>query len=65
MSTLTPEQASYIAWTKKTYVDYLFYAPLIVTPIGLLMNSVMALVFSRKKFHSSTMGFYYIVSRFS
>ena len=58
---LSPEQTAYIAWTKKVYADYLFYAPLVVTPIGLILNSAMIAVFSRKKFNSSTMGFYYIV----
>ena len=60
---LSPEQASYIEWTKRTYIDYLFYAPLIVTPTGVLLNSAAIVVFSRNKFRNSTMGFYNTVRK--
>ena len=59
---LTPDQQAYVAWSRKVYLDYLIYACSIVTPLGLILNSAMIYVFSRKRFHSSTMGFYYIVS---
>ena len=55
---LTFEQASY----KRILADDLSLALIIVTPIGSALNIAMILVFTRKKFHSSTMGLYYIVS---
>ena len=58
---LTQAQQAYIAWSRKVYMDYLLYASTIITPIGVFLNFAMIYVFARKRFHSSTMGFYYIV----
>ena len=57
------EAAIYIAWTKSMIAKYLYHASLIVTPIGLVLNFIQILVFSRKKFKTTTMGFYNIVSK--
>lgn len=59
---LSAEESAYIAWTKSMIKTYLYYASLIVTPIGLSLNVLLILVFARKRFARETMGFYYIVS---
>ena len=56
------ETVVYISWTQNVTKSFLFYATLVVTPIGLLFNFIQILVFSRKKFEKTTMGFSYIVS---
>ena len=56
---------AYIAWAKETTSTFLYYATLTITPIGLLFNAIQIIVFSRKKFNNTTMGFFYIVSSFS
>ena len=62
MTNVTKEDAAYIAWTKMATTNYLRHATLIVTPYGLICNTLMALIFTRKRFNKNTMGFYYIVS---
>lgn len=59
---VTNNDAAYIAWTRAATTNYLKYATVVVTPYGLVCNTISALIFTRKRFEKNTMGFYYIVS---
>lgn len=40
----------------------LFYGCITIIPIGLIFNVLMIVIFLRKRFHNTNMGYYYIVS---
>ena len=61
-NSLSHTDEQYISWTKQTIKNYMYFATLTVTPVGLVFNTLMIIVFARKKFQKKTMGFYYIVS---
>lgn len=39
--------------------NFLFYANVIIVPLGIIFNILTILVFSRKQFRANTLGFYY------
>jgi hypothetical protein len=43
---------------------FLKYTGLIMSPIGLMLNTLMIIVYSRKSFRKTTMGFYYVILGF-
>ena len=62
MSAISIEAASYLSWIKELIPSVQFYGTLTLCPVGLAFNLLQIAIFSRKKFHSTTMGFYNIVS---
>ena len=56
------EEERYIAWTKEVISAFLSCACLGLTPIGLVLNILQAVVFARKKFDNSNTSFYFMVS---
>ena len=63
ITTSEQDAAMYIAWTKSMTLRYLYHATLVLTPIGIFLNITQILVFARKKFQTTTMGFLNIVSK--
>ena len=56
------EEERYITWTKEFTSSFLFFTSLILTPIGLIFNTLQIVVFARKKFNNCNTGFYFMVS---
>ena len=56
------EEELYIAWTKGVTSSFLFYTSLILTPVGLIFNTLQIVVFARKKFNNCNTRFYFMVS---
>ena len=53
---------NYLAWVGRAITLCSLYLPIIVTPIGLIQNALLILVFKRKKFAKDNVAFYYVVS---
>jgi hypothetical protein len=53
----------YVNWTKQITETFLLYTSMVFFPVGLISNILMLLVFTRKKFHDTAIGFYHLVSK--
>ena len=49
-------------WITNLKINLLYYGSLTLIPFGFVSNLLIAAIFSRKKFHSHTMGFYHILT---
>mgnify|MGYP001810445059 CR=1 FL=1 len=53
--------AAYIEWAAQTTQDLYFLGCLTILPFGFVFNTLMILIFVRKKFSQTTIKLYYIV----
>ena len=60
MSSLTDDEL-YVAYFDTLRDNLAYYSMLTVLPAGFILNIITSLIFSRKKFSTTTMGFYYII----
>ena len=60
MSSLTDEE-QYVAYFNTLKVKVSFYSILAILPAGFILNIMTSLIFLRKKFSTTTMGFYYTI----
>lgn len=58
ISEITSEDFDYIKWARQLTGTMIFYAGIIIVPIGVLLNIFEIIIFQKEKFKKSTMGYF-------